>query len=80
MTTLTGRDASIRPSECGVPPGGMTQSPEQVVEEAIYALRARRVPTLVTGWRNRAMIFMTRLLSRRKVVSLLGRRGKGIRP
>ncbi len=59
--------------------GGMTQRPEQVVAEALEALRARRCPTVVTGWRNRMVVLLTRLISRRWVVSLLGRRGSAVR-
>jgi hypothetical protein len=53
--------------------GGMTQTPEQVVAEAMQALRARRSPTVVTGWRNRIAVLAFRFLSRRAVVSALDR-------
>lgn len=54
--------------------GGLTQSPEQVVAEAMAALRARGGPTRVTGWHNRLLVLATRLLSRRSVVRLMGGR------
>jgi hypothetical protein len=54
--------------------GGMTQSPEQVVEETMRALRRRRSPTLVTGRHNRLFVLAIRLLSRRAVVTAMGSR------
>lgn len=54
--------------------GGLTQTPEQVVAEALAALRARRRPTHVTGWHNRLAVLASRALTRRSVVAAMGRR------
>ncbi|HEX7928474.1 MAG TPA: SDR family NAD(P)-dependent oxidoreductase [bacterium] len=53
--------------------GGAVQTPEQVVEAAMRALRSRRSPTVVSGWHNRLFVFATRLLPRKWVVSAMGR-------
>jgi hypothetical protein len=52
--------------------GVLTQTPEQVVEEALAALRARRRPTLVTGWHNRLAVLAGRAFSRRSLVAAMG--------
>lgn len=58
------------------PPEGMTQTPEQVVEEALKALKKRKSPTINTGFVNKIFVFMTRLMSRKANVSLMGRMGE----
>ncbi len=54
------------------PPEYMFQSAEQVAEEMYLALEARMHPTWITGRRNRFLSFLTRLLSRKTVVHLMG--------
>jgi hypothetical protein len=52
----------------------LTQSPEQVAACALKAIKRRSKPTVISGWQNQALAFATRLLSRRSVAALLGRR------
>ncbi len=52
----------------------LTQTPEQVAACALKAIKTRRKPTVISGWQNRALAFATRLLSRRSVAMLMGRR------
>lgn len=55
------------------PPSAMTQTPEQVVEEAMKALVARSQPTVITGTSTRAMVAVTRrLLNPKQAVMMLG--------
>jgi hypothetical protein len=52
----------------------LTQSPEQVAACALKAIKRRCKPTIISGWQNQALAFATRLLSRRSVALLMGRR------
>jgi len=54
------------------PPESMYQSSEEVAEEMFQALRKRCKPTVVTGMKNRFMVFLTRFLSRKKAVNIMG--------
>ncbi|MCB1690433.1 MAG: SDR family NAD(P)-dependent oxidoreductase [Halioglobus sp.] len=52
-------------------PSAVTQSAEEVVAEALVALNKRRKAIVVTGRANRAMLWMPRLLSRHRLISIL---------
>lgn len=54
-------------------PGFMTQTPEQVVDEVIKALKLRKKPTVSSGTVNKAFAFMTRFMSRKANVSMMGK-------
>lgn len=54
------------------PPNFMFQTPEQVADETYAALQKRCDPTLITGVHNRIVVLITRLLSRKNIVRLLG--------
>lgn len=58
------------------PPASVTQTPEQVVAEAMAGLRLRKNPTIVSGGKNRMAAFITRFLSRKAVVSMMGAASK----
>lgn len=49
-----------------------SQTPEQVVAVALRALRARKKPTVISGWHNNLLASLSRLLPRRTAVSLMG--------
>jgi short-subunit dehydrogenase len=51
----------------------LTQSPEEVVHEALRQLDSGCGPTRVTGGFNRLGVFMTRLLPRKWVVVMMGK-------
>jgi short-subunit dehydrogenase len=60
-------------------PGEPYEKPEVVVDEAMQALRARSKPSLIAGPRIRFMTTMaTRLMSRRKMVEIMGKRSMGL--
>jgi uncharacterized protein len=54
-------------------PKGMAQTPEAVVEFAMSALKARHSPTAISGIKNRLFAGMTRLMSRKTTVSMMGK-------
>lgn len=55
------------------PPAAMSQTPEQVVDEAMKALSARRKPTVLTGSTARALVSVTnRFLSMKQAVMMMG--------
>jgi hypothetical protein len=59
--------------ETNKPPKSVTQTPEEVVSEALAALKARQRPTVITGSKNRMMIAMaSRVMSRKQAVSMFG--------
>jgi uncharacterized protein len=58
--TITGRQS------------GPAQTPEQVVDRALKALRARKSPTVISGLSNAIFTGLTRFLPRRSTVNLLG--------
>ncbi|MEZ5501202.1 MAG: SDR family NAD(P)-dependent oxidoreductase [Halioglobus sp.] len=52
-------------------PRVLTQTAAQVVSEALKALNRRKRAIVVTGWLNRAMLLMPRLLSRHQLIKAL---------
>jgi hypothetical protein len=55
------------------PPENMAQTPEEVVDEAIAALKARSQCTVIPGGRNRTMAFVSsRVMSRKRAISMMG--------
>lgn len=54
------------------PPKNMSQTPEQVVAEALAALGKRAKPTVVTGFPNRAMLTFTKFMSRKGMIKMMG--------
>jgi len=56
------------------PPEAITQTSAQVVDVAMHALKSRKSPTIVSGFMNKAMVFMTnRLMTRKGMVNLMGK-------
>jgi len=56
-------------------PGIIVQTPEQVARETITALKKRKKPVVISGIMNRSMFLFQRFLSRKQVVSIMGRFG-----
>lgn len=57
-----------------LPPSALTQTPEQVVDEAMRALGARSKPTVITGRWTRAMVtLMGRFMTRKQALTALGK-------
>ena len=54
------------------PPDFMSQTPEQVVAEAMTALKRRSQPTLVSGLLNRITVFLFRFLSQKTAAIIMG--------
>jgi hypothetical protein len=52
-------------------PAALTQSTEQVVDEALAALKKRKKAIVITGRINRAMMLLPRLLSRHCMIRML---------
>ena len=52
-------------------PAALIQSTEEVVTEALQALAARKKAIVVTGWINRMMLLMPRLLTRHRLLKVL---------
>jgi len=55
------------------PPEIITESAESLVETAIFALNKRSRPTVISGWYNKVILAMLRLLTRRRIVLLMGK-------
>ncbi|MGE4233610.1 MAG: SDR family NAD(P)-dependent oxidoreductase [Bacteriovoracia bacterium] len=55
------------------PPKAILQTPEQVADVALSALKSRCDPTVISGFKNATMIFGTRLMSRKTTVSMMGK-------
>lgn len=53
-------------------PKNMAQTPEQVVECALEALRSRHKPSVISGTQNAFLAGLTRLMPRRSVVKMMG--------
>lgn len=53
-------------------PKPLVQTPDQVVNVALRALHRRSSPTVVCGTLNRLMAFLTRLMSRKTVIRMMG--------
>lgn len=54
-------------------PKGMAQTPEQVAETTVAALRARRTPTIISGTKNVMLASLSRLMPRKSAVSMMGK-------
>jgi hypothetical protein len=52
-------------------PAALTQTAEAVVAQALVALQKRSRAIVVTGWANRAMLWLPRLLSRHRLIKTL---------
>lgn len=59
-------------------PEFLTQTPEELVETGMKALKCRRRPTVVSGALNNLMVFTSRLMSRKSVVSMMGQNSEKI--
>jgi short-subunit dehydrogenase len=58
------------------PPARIMQSPEDVVTTAFRTLERRRQPTVISGFKNRVMLFVSgRFFSRRAAINLMGKFG-----
>ena len=55
------------------PSAWLTQSAEEVVDEALTAIERRAKPTVVANWKNKVMLLFARFLSRKRVVLLTGK-------
>lgn len=64
--TASGGDAKTPP------PKALSQSPEQVAEELMDMLRNRSDPSVISGGKNSAMVFSSRLMSRKARVKMMG--------
>jgi hypothetical protein len=54
--------------------------PEVVVKKALAALKARNAPTVISGPLYRFLTFLsTRLMSRKKMVTIMGKGSTGLR-
>jgi short-subunit dehydrogenase len=62
-------------SEKNRPPGVITQTPEQVVDVAMKALKKRSSPTIVSGYTNSLATNLVRLLPRKHLVSMMSNLG-----
>lgn len=56
-------------------PKFMTQTPEQVAVEVVKALKKRNKPTVNSGFVNKIFVFMTRFMTRKAIVSMMGKMG-----
>lgn len=54
------------------PPDAISQTPEQVVQTALAALKRRGAATVITGIPNKAAAFMARLMPRSWLVGMMG--------
>ncbi len=55
------------------PSAFLTQTADEVVSEALRALDRRKKPVIISGWKNRVGLFLTRFLSRKKLVSIVAK-------
>ncbi len=56
-----------------LPPKTITQTPEQVVDMAMRALKKRKGPTVISGPITAMMATMARLMPRKYLVSMIGK-------
>lgn len=54
------------------PPAFVTQTADEVVDEALCALARRKKPIVISGWKNRVGLFCARFLTYKKIVNLMG--------
>ena len=52
-------------------PGALMQSVEEVVGEALAGLHKHNMAVVTTGWVNRLMLLMPRVLSRHRLIEAL---------
>lgn len=57
-------------------PANMAQSAEEVVDYAMKHLECRYGPTVISGSKNKTFAFMTRLMTRKTVVHMMGQMTK----
>jgi short-subunit dehydrogenase len=50
----------------------MTQTPEELAGNAMKALKRRKKPTVISGAVNNVFTFISRLLSRKAAVNMMG--------
>ncbi|OHB25102.1 MAG: hypothetical protein A2542_00385 [Parcubacteria group bacterium RIFOXYD2_FULL_52_8] len=55
------------------PAAWLTQTADDVVAETLHALRRRKQPVIISGWKNRLGLFLTRFLSYKRIVSMMGK-------
>lgn len=60
-------------------PGFVMSSVDDVAKGLVSALKKRRKPRVVQGWKNRFMLFGFRLLNRKAAVNIMGRISPGMR-
>ena len=61
-------------------PGSMSYPPELVVDEALAALRMRKTPQVISGRLYRFLTFLnTRLMSRKKMITIMGKNSSGLK-
>ena len=61
------------------PPGGHSYPPDVVVKEAIASLKRREKPSVISGPRYRFLAAITtKLLSRKRVIDIMGRNSPGM--
>ncbi len=53
----------------------MTQTPEQLVEVALQSLKSRKKPTVISGAVNNIFAFLSRLMSRKAIATMMGQMG-----
>jgi uncharacterized protein len=71
---ITTRFHGLAGSSVAAFPRILIQSPESAAQEIAAALRRRRSPSVVTGFATRLMIRLQRLVSRKRAISMMGRR------
>ncbi|MGE3975545.1 MAG: SDR family NAD(P)-dependent oxidoreductase [Bdellovibrionales bacterium] len=54
------------------PPAALMQTPEEVAEATLQALRRRRDPTIVSGYKNQFMAQIFKTLPRKSLLKILG--------
>ena len=54
-------------------PGAISQTADQVARLCVAEIVRRKNPVVVSGWINRLMVTLTRILPERRVVEILGR-------
>jgi hypothetical protein len=78
--TTTNFHAVATGDRTGKSPAGMQYPPEIVVSEALAALKERKEPSIVSGPWYRFMMFpITRLMSRKMMITIMGKRSGGLR-
>lgn len=75
LNLCPGSTATLFPSRAGWKkdeiPAWVTETPERVAENALYAYERKYGPTLVSGWMNRLSLLATRILTRKQLVKIM---------